>query len=48
VAEEARRRSTTSWSAITRDAARAGGLIADVLLTLAVAARLVMRIRWQS
>jgi DMSO/TMAO reductase YedYZ heme-binding membrane subunit len=38
----------TSWSAITWDAARAGGFLAYILLTLAVAAGLVLRNRWQS
>lgn len=38
----------TGWSAITWDTARAGGFVAYVLLTLAVAAGLVMRNRWQS
>ena len=38
----------TTWSAITWDAARAGGFLAYILLTLAVAAGLVLRNRWQS
>ena len=38
----------TTWSAITWDTARAGGLLAYVLLTLAVAAELVLRNRWQT
>ena len=38
----------TSWSAVTWDAARAGGLISYVLLTTAVSLGLVLRNRWQS
>ena len=38
----------TSWSAVTWDAARAGGLISYVLLTAAVSLGLVLRNRWQS
>jgi Ferric reductase like transmembrane component len=38
----------TTWSAVTWDAARAGGFAAYVLLTLAVAVGLVLRNRWQS
>ena len=38
----------TAWSAITWDTARAGGFLAYILLTLAVAAGLVLRNRWQS
>ena len=38
----------TSWSAIAWDTARAGGFLAYILLTLAVAAGLVLRNRWQS
>jgi len=38
----------TTWSAITWDTARAGGLLAYVLLTLAVAAGLVLANRWQT
>jgi len=38
----------TSWSAVTWDTARAGGLIAYVLVTTAVAVGLVLRNRWQS
>ena len=38
----------TTWSHITWDTARAGGFIAYVLLTLGVAAGLVLRNRWQS
>jgi len=38
----------TSWSAVTWDTARAGGLISYVLLTSAVSLGLVLRNRWQS
>ena len=38
----------SSWSAITWDTARAGGLVSYVLLTGAVALGLVLRNRWQS
>jgi DMSO/TMAO reductase YedYZ heme-binding membrane subunit len=38
----------TTWSAVTWEAARAGGFIAYVLLTLAVSAGLVLRNRWQT
>jgi hypothetical protein len=38
----------TSWSAVTWDTARAGGLIAYVLLTTAVSLGLILRNRWQS
>ena len=38
----------SSWSAVTWDTARAGGLISYVLLTTAVALGLVLRNRWQS
>jgi hypothetical protein len=38
----------TGWSAVTWDAARAGGLISYVLLTTAVTLGLVLRNRWQS
>jgi len=38
----------TTWNAVTWDTARAGGLIAYVLLTAAVALGLVLRNRWQS
>ena len=38
----------TTWNAVTWDTARAGGLIAYVLLTTAVALGLVLRNRWQS
>ena len=38
----------TTWSAVTWDTARAGGFVAYILLTLAVAAGLVLRNRWQT
>ena len=38
----------SSWNAVTWDTARAGGLIAYVLLTASVAVGLVLRNRWQS
>ena len=38
----------SSWSTITWDTARAGGLVSYVLLTAAVALGLVLRNRWQS
>lgn len=38
----------TTWSTVTWDTARAGGLISYVLLTTAVALGLVLRNRWQS
>ncbi len=38
----------SSWSAVTWDTARAGGLISYVLLTTAVSLGLVLRNRWQS
>jgi methionine sulfoxide reductase heme-binding subunit len=38
----------TSWSTITWDTARAGGLAGYVLLSLAVTAGLILRNRWQS
>jgi hypothetical protein len=38
----------SSWSAITWDTARAGGLVSYVLLTAAVGLGLVLRNRWQS
>ena len=38
----------SGWNAVTWDTARAGGLIAYVLLTTAVALGLVLRNRWQS
>jgi hypothetical protein len=38
----------TSWAAVTWDSARAGGLAAYVLLSLAVAIGLILRNRWQS
>ncbi len=38
----------SSWSTVTWDTARAGGLISYVLLTTAVALGLVLRNRWQS
>jgi DMSO/TMAO reductase YedYZ heme-binding membrane subunit len=38
----------TSWSTIAWDTARAGGFLAYILLTFAVAAGLVLRNRWQS
>ena len=38
----------SSWNAITWDTARAGGLVAYVLVTAAVAVGLVLRNRWQS
>ena len=38
----------SSWSAITWDTARAGGLVSYVLLTGAVALGLILRNRWQS
>jgi DMSO/TMAO reductase YedYZ heme-binding membrane subunit len=38
----------TTWSSVTWDTARAGGFVAYILLTLAVAAGLVLRNRWQT
>jgi len=38
----------SSWNAVTWDTARAGGLVAYVLLTASVALGLVLRNRWQS
>jgi hypothetical protein len=38
----------STWNAVTWDTARAGGFLAYVLLTFAVAAGLVLRNRWQT
>jgi len=39
--------SASTWSAVTWDVARAGGLMAYVLLTLSVALGLALSARWQ-
>jgi len=39
--------SASTWSAVTWDVARAGGLMAYVLLTLSVALGLALSVRWQ-